>query len=203
MKSAGIFGGSFNPVHNGHLYLADTALEKLSLDKIYFVPSNIPPHKSDSEYAPAHHRLNMLRLATEYSPYFEVSDFEIRREGISYTINTVEYFRSILSDYKLFLMTGSDMLMIFDKWREFERILEKTTLAVVSRNPDDAEILHKKADSLSEYGEIIIIDVPPYPVSSTEIRKNIRNNQDFSCNLPQKVVQYIQLNKLYNTDNQL
>ena len=119
----GIFGGSFNPVHNGHTHLAKTAAAEFSLDRIFFVPSRISPHRSMTEYAAAEDRLEMLRLACANEPLFEVCDYELRSDRVSYTIYTIEYFRSRFPDDELFLLVGSDMLLSFDKWFCYEKIL--------------------------------------------------------------------------------
>lgn len=193
----GLFGGSFNPIHNGHIHLAKTINSVVGLDKLIFIPSKISPHKSNEEYVSNEHRFNMCKLAIEDIQNFEVSDFELTRDGISYTIYTVRYFKEKYPNDELFLLIGSDMLLTFDQWREYQEIMSKVTLAVISREDGDYNSLLKKAENLSRYGKILIPDITPIEVSSTEIRKNIRFNQDYSCNLDEKVVQYIKSNNLY------
>ena len=193
----GIYGGSFNPVHNGHIHLALTAVKELGLDKLYLVPSKISPHRSSDEYVPEHDRLEMLKLACKVSDVLEVSDYELNSERVSYTIYTVEEFRRRFPDAELFLLVGSDMLQIFEKWNRFEDILKECTLAVVSRNKGDIPELEKKADTLRQYGSIIVCHTPPIEISSTEIRKKIAKNQKYSCYLDENVVQYIRLKNLY------
>lgn len=193
----GIFGGTFNPVHNGHIHLAKAAYEWLKLDKLIIVPSNIPPHKSSEGICPNSIRLQMCRLAFSDHINFEVSDYEMERAGKSYSIYTVEHFRQMYPQSDLFLIVGSDMFLSFDKWYRYEQILKTVSLAVVSRNVDDIRLLEDKADDLSVYGDTYIIRVPSYPVSSTEIRGKIKNGEKYSCYLPEKVVQYISLNNLY------
>lgn len=193
----GIYGGSFNPVHNGHIHLALSAAEELQLDRIFLVPSLISPHRSSAEYAPSGDRLEMLRVACAVSDKLDVCDYEIKSERKSYTIYTVEEFRRRFPDDELFLLVGSDMLMIFETWNRFEEILQETTLAVVSRKDGDRESLVKKAHELRKYGKIIICSAQPLEISSTEIRKKIAKNENFSCYLDKNVVQYITSNKLY------
>lgn len=197
----GIYGGSFNPVHNGHIHLAETAMKDFRLDKIFFVPSRISPHKSSDEYASGADRLAMLRLATSGNENFHVSDYELKSNRVSYSIYTVEHFHNIFRGDEIFLLIGSDMLMSFDTWFFYKRILEKSSLIVVSRNENELDELRKKARELSAYGEILISSAPPEVISSTEIRKKILKNSDFSCYLDKKVVQYIGLKKLYTADN--
>lgn len=194
----GIYGGSFNPVHNGHIHLALTAAKELELDKVYLVPSGISPHRSSAEYASGDDRLEMLRLASEPYEKLGVCDFEIRREGKSYTICTVEEFRRRFPDDELFLLVGSDMLMCFDSWNRFEDILREVTLVVVSRKDGDADALRQKADELRKFGKILVSGSHPVEISSTEIRKNFSKNEKFSCYLDKNVVQYIRSKNLYS-----
>ncbi|MDE6519722.1 MAG: nicotinate (nicotinamide) nucleotide adenylyltransferase [Ruminococcus sp.] len=193
----GIYGGSFNPVHNGHINLAVSAVNELKLDKLYFVPSGISPHRSSAEYASGDDRLKMLKLACRVSEKLDVCDYEIRKDRKSYTIYTVEEFRRRFPHDELFLLVGSDMLMIFETWNQFEDILKEVTLAVVSRKSGDIAELEKKAESLRKYGNIIVCSAEPLEISSTEIRKKIEKNEKLSCYLDENVVQYITSNKLY------
>lgn len=197
----GIYGGSFNPVHKGHIHLAETAVRDFGLDKVYFVPSGISPHRSIDEYVSGEDRLEMLRLVTSGKPFFGVSDYELKNDRISYSLYTVEHFRNKFPADRLFLLVGSDMLMSFDKWYCFEKILSQATLIVVSRKSGDIDSLRRKADELSVYGEILISSALPEVISSTEIRKNFRKNSDFACYLDENVVQYIRLKGLYMGDN--
>ncbi len=193
----GIYGGSFNPVHNGHIHLALSAVNELNLDKIFLVPSLISPHRSSAEYAPPDDRLEMLRLACNVSERLDVCDYEIKSDRKSYTIYTVKEFRRRFPDDELFLLVGSDMLMIFETWNQFEEILKETTLAVVSRKDGDRKELEKKAQELQKFGKIIVCHAQPLEISSTEIRKKIAKNENFSCYLEKNVVQYITSNNLY------
>ncbi|MBO4523691.1 MAG: nicotinate-nucleotide adenylyltransferase [Ruminococcus sp.] len=194
----GIYGGSFNPVHNGHIHLAETAVKEFSLDRLYFVPSKKSPHRSIAEYAPDVDRLEMLRLAAKVNDRLFVSDYEIKSDRVSYTIYTVEHFRKEFPEDELFLLVGSDMLLSFDTWHRFDEILSNVTLCVVSRESGDLPELKKKAQDLSKYGKIIVSEAPPTEVSSTLVRKKIAKNEDFSCYLDENVVQYIRSVGLYS-----
>lgn len=193
----GIFGGSFNPVHRGHIHLAESVRDSLGLDRVIFVPSKISPHKSSSEYVSEEHRLNMLKIAVENKKCFEVSDYELNCERVSYSVYTVKHFREIYPDDELYLLIGSDMLLCFDKWYCFKEIMAEVTLAVTSRQDGDFGELYQKADELSAFGRIIINKTEPFPLSSTEIRKKIMKNHNYTCYLDKNVVQYITLNNLY------
>lgn len=193
----GIYGGSFNPVHNGHIHLAESAADELSLDKVYLVPSRISPHRSSDEYVSGEDRMAMLELACRGHERLVPCGFELKNDRKSYTIYTVEEFRRRYPDDELFLLVGSDMLMCFDEWMYFEDILKQTALVAVSRNDGDREQLEKKAEELRKFGNILICSAPPVEVSSTEIRKKIAKNEKFSCYLDENVVQYISLRKIY------
>ena len=193
----GIYGGSFNPVHNGHMHLAETAMKEFGLDRIYFVPCRISPHRFDGDYVSGADRLEMLRLACGNRQEFQVSRYELENQRTSYSIYTVEHFRRKFPDDELFLLVGSDMLLSFEKWYRFEDILKNVTLAVMSRNQGDRDILLEKAQKLGEYGRIIIGKSAPLVISSTEIRKKIAKNENYSCYLDENVVQYIKSENLY------
>lgn len=193
----GIYGGSFNPIHNGHIRNAESAAKELGLDRVFFVPSRISPHRSSEDYVSGEDRLEMVRLACEDRDDFIPCDFELRQDGVSYSIYTVEYFRRRFPDDELFLIVGSDMLMSFDKWYRFEDILGEVTLCASTRSGDDLGELRRKAHDLGRYGRVIVTGSCPIVVSSTEIRKKIAKNEDFTCYLNENVVQYIRLRKLY------
>lgn len=193
----GIYGGSFNPIHNGHIRNAQSAAEELGLDRIFFVPSRISPHRSSEDYVSGEDRLEMVRLACGDIEGFIPCDFELRREGVSYSVYTVEYFRRRFPDDELFLIVGSDMLMCFDKWYRFEDILREVTLCASTRSGDDLGELCGRAEELRKFGRVIVTKSCPIVVSSTEIRKKIAKNEDFTCYLNENVVQYIRLKKLY------
>lgn len=195
----GIYGGSFNPVHKGHIHLARSAKRDFGLDRVYLVPSRTSPHRSSAEYASGRDRMEMLRLACENEDGFEVCGYELENDRVSYTVYTVEYFRSLFPEDELFLLVGSDMLLCFDSWYRFEEILSAAAVCVVSRNNGDMEELRKKAEELRKFGEILISSSMPEVVSSTEIRKKIAKNENFTCYLDENVVQYIRSRGLYST----
>lgn len=197
MAKIGLFGGSFNPIHNGHINLAVSVRNELKLDKVIFIPSGTAPHKSSNEYVSAEERLEMCRLALEEYDDFEISDYEIRRQGKSYTVYTVRHFKQLYPYDELVLMVGSDMLLTFDQWYEYREILGKVTLAAISRCGTDLNQLYKMSEKLSLFGKTIVVNASAVTISSTKIRKMIKNNEDISCYLNGKVVKYIMLKNLY------
>lgn len=198
MKRIGIYGGSFDPVHRGHLHLAETAVEKLLLNEIIFMPARISPFKQEKpDVTSGSHRMRMLQLAVEDREDMSVSDHELRQEGVSYTVYTLRHMRELHPDSQLVLLMGSDMLMSFERWYCWQEIMEIAELGCASRNEGDGEVLRKKAEFLSEFGRVSIFSEEALPMSSTEIRNALKKNEDCSCYLPEKVVQYIVKHHLY------
>ncbi len=197
MGRTGLFGGTFNPIHSGHIHLAEESFKALKLDRMFLIPSNIPPHKQAENLCSGEQRAEMVRLALKGMEGFEVSDFEIKSEGKSYSYYTVKHFREQYPDDELFLIVGSDMFLSFDTWFKFEEILKEVTLAVVSREYNDRKMLEEKALELEKFGRTKIIDTNALPISSTEVRRRIQSGENYSCYLSENVVQYIRLNGLY------
>ncbi len=193
----GIFGGSFNPPHNGHLHLANCVHDALHLDEVWLVPAKQPPHKSAAAYAPAEDRLAMCRLAAEEIPWMRAEDFELRQDAVSYSYYTVTHFAKLYPDAEFFLLIGGDMLKSFTQWYRWQDILQYTALAAIAREPDEYVQLEKSAAELRQYGEIHLLNVETITVSSTKIRENVRKRQNNSCYLPKKIVQYINERNLY------
>ena len=200
----GLFGGSFNPIHNGHLHLARSVKEECGLEQVLLMPTGTPPHKSAAEYADAHHRLAMCRLAAAPYDWMTVSDDEIKKNGKSYTVETLRDLHQQRPDVQWTLMIGSDMLMTFDSWYCWQEILSLADVCAVSRNGADAPFLRQKAWALSLAAglpltepRIRVLSVPPFPISSTQIRAKVQKNENCSCLLPENVVQYMDENGLY------
>lgn len=201
----GIFGGTFNPVHNGHLRAAREFMRQAALSRLYVVPDRIPPHKQLEHGDDPMLRLSMTRLAFEYAPEFAegavVSDFEIRAEGKSYTYHTLRHFKEMgFSD--LYLYCGTDMLLTFDEWHRFRDILSMCTLAYAARERQDEAlgrlVAEKKAFLSEQYGaRIIDLSFDPIEISSSEIRQMIRRGDDASRYLPAPVWKLIKERGLY------
>ena len=197
MRKTGIFGGSFNPVHNGHIHLAQSVMQQLEFDRIILMPANIPPHKQYDDYIDGSDRLEMCRLASEGIQGIEVSDWEISQNNISYSYNTVMHFRETCPGDKLYLLAGSDMLLSFDTWFRYRDILAEAALAIVSREKNDSLQLASKKHELEKYGEIIIVNAEPLVISSTQIRKSIKNHQSSTIYKAKKIIRRIDLFRLF------
>ena len=193
-RKIGLFGGSFDPIHNGHLQIAARAQEQLFIDRIIFIPAAIPPHKQHLTLTDENHRLRMTQLAIEKYSDFEVSAVEIERSGISYTIDTLLYFRMKynLSKEQLQFIIGADSLVNFHKWREPEKILENCQLVVYDRKGAN---LNSVSDELRK--KVHFLNAPLINLSSTAVRNKIKTGDDLIKLLPEKVVEYIFKNGLY------
>lgn len=197
MQKIGIFGGTFNPFHLGHIFIAEFFFKNCCLDKCIFVPSFISPFKINSNlvYEDNHNQLAILNLALENFPNFFIDDFEISRREISYTYLTIEHFLNMYPDDELYLLIGSDQAEKFHLWKNWEFILESTTLAIANRNSDINSEFQFQKDKPN--CQVICLKNPIIDISSTQIRYNIKNGIDCSKLLNQKVYQYILKNNLY------
>lgn len=192
MKIA-ILGGTFDPPHLGHLILADTVLKELNYDKVLFIPSKIPPHKNISGEVSNVDRLNMLKLSIEDDKRFSFDDYELKSEGISYSIKTLNYlYQNYNIDGKIALIIGADLIKDFHKWKEPKEISELANIVAVNR--EENENLFK--ENIEKY-KIKIIIAPRIDISSTLIRERIKKNKAFRYFLNDKVYDYIISNKLY------
>ena len=172
-----LYGGSFNPPHLGHAEAAYTVYEELKPDKLLIIPANIPPHKEMEEGCPsAEERLELCRLAFAEIPGAEVSDIEVRREGRSYTADTVEQLRAEYPEDELILVMGTDMLLCFEDWYRFEYLLRECCLAVLAREDNqELELLEKMRLLQKEHGaKVILLSHTPLAMSSSEIRERLR-----------------------------
>ena len=202
MKQLGLFGGSFNPIHNGHLHLVKAVRRALRLDGIVLMPTGEAPHKDSSAYAPAADRLAMCRLAAEPYPWLSVSDYEMKKPGKSYTVETLRHLTGTGPDTAWTLLIGSDMLLTFTEWNSWEEILSMARLCAVSRETGDLPRLREYAADLRKTvpgARIRVLSADALPLSSTEIRAKLQKNGDCSCLLPRNVVQYICQKRLYGT----
>ena len=184
----GILGGTFNPVHIGHLILAEETREKLSLDKVVFVPAYLPPHKDNSDIASAKHRYNMLKLATKSNKKFTVSQIELKRSGRSYTIDTVKEFKKAYPDDELYFITGSDLLKYLEEWKDLSEII-KIVKFIVATRPGYA------LEKIPAYIQTVAIRA--VDVSAFEIRSCIKNGLSFRYLVPETVSDYIKKKGLY------
>ncbi len=186
----GVYGGTFDPLHVAHLIIAEFAREKYSLDKILFVPSYIPPHKRSREITPAKHRLAMLGLGVEGNDFFDICDYEIRKKGTSYTVDTLNWLRQKyhLTREMLFLIIGADNMVDFHLWKQPEQIVEMAQLVVAGR---------PNYDKSSNRFKALALDAPLLEISASSIRAFVKQGRSIKYLTPPAVEAYIQKHKLY------
>lgn len=185
----GLLGGTFNPIHNGHLAFAEGAVRKLCLDKVIFIPAYIPPHKRPDRLAYSEDRFKMIELAITGRSEFEISRYEIDKGQITYTVDTVEYFRnSYPKDTEFYFLIGADSLRELDIWKDIGR-LSRLCRFVVGDRPGFGRN--------SKHSWIERIDITPVDVSSSQIRRRIKEGKAISGLLPKAVGDYIIKNNLY------
>ena len=198
-----LFGGTFDPIHNGHIDLARRFARLLSLDRVILMPTFVPPHKLRCEMAPAIDRLAMCRLACAPYAELEVSDLEINRRGASFTVLTLEQLHRQYPDSELFLLTGADMFLTLGTWYRFADIARMATLCAAPRDTADAAVLRTHARELEAQGarcEVAEFTVPAW--SSTDVRERLRRGEDVRDRIPQAVAEYIAAHDLYTQNKQ-
>jgi len=191
----GIMGGTFNPIHQGHLVAAEVIWDEFKLDEVLFVPSGRPPHKENDEIAPPEHRWMMTVLATATNEHFSASPIEIKRKGESYTYDTILELKKIYGeDTECFFITGADAIAEISTWHKAENLPEVTKFIAASRPGYklDMEKIHPRFRKCT-----YLVEVPALAISSTEIRKRIKRGQTIKYLLPEAVEKYIYKNHLY------
>lgn len=189
----GIIGGTFNPIHYGHLVSASEVCSKFKLDKVIFVPSSLNPLKNTSNLAEAHHRLKMIKLAIAGNPLFEVSDIEIKRGGISYTIDTIkELVKKYGKDTNIYFIIGIDAFLEINSWVAPDALLKMCKFIVTTRPGYDVKKAKQIFKKHTETMEITYLEI-----SSSDIRKRIKSGSSIKYLLPERVENYIQKHKLY------
>ncbi len=192
MKAVGILGGTFDPIHLGHLITAQKVIVLRNLEKIIFVPCNISPHKTEEKFSSAGHRLNMLRLAINDIPYFDYSDTELKRSGISYMVDTLNELNKV---YPLLeLIIGYDNIKKFNTWKNPDEILSVATLIVMKRKVEK-EIETKDMF----YNSAVFIETPFVDIKATDIRERVKNNLPIDFLVTPEVKNYIYKNNLYKS----
>lgn len=199
MKKIAMFGGTFNPVHNGHIELALCAVRQLNLDKVLLIPTHTPPHKRYREEITARQRWEMCRLAVDGYKNLEVSDLEIRRPGASYTVNTLRELHQNFPDAEIYLITGADMFLTVQNWKSAADIFSLAVICGVPRDQEKEKTLKEHEAVLRrEFGaKTALLHMPLIPISSTEIRERIRNNLSIGEWVPPRVERYIREHHLY------
>lgn len=198
MRKIAVFGGTFNPIHEGHLHLCRECDKVLGFDEILLMPTNVPPHKKPDHLLSNEDRLAMCRLACEWQEKIRVSDLEMQMQGVSYTVYTVKELRKQYPDAELYWIVGSDMLLSFHQWYQYEEILKEISLVAGAREAGEYEQMSRYAtDTLSGY-RVYVIPIKAVEVSSTEIREQLVKGEKPKL-LPEAVYAYIMEKGLFGT----
>ena len=195
----GVFGGTFNPVHKGHIMLAEYCMDSVGLDRIIMIPTAVPPHKISNNLASENDRLNMCKLACRGKENFFVSDIEIKRQGKSYTYETLTQLKEIYPDDHLYTIMGADMFLTLDRWKNPEIIFEKSSIITIPRDEENKHELENFYNKVLKAmgASSVILPNPVMSVSSTFIRKNLDNFNLIRDMLDKGVYDYIIKNNLY------
>lgn len=198
-KKIGLMGGTFNPIHYGHLLIAENAYEQFGLDEVIFIPTGRSPHKDARQILDAKGRIEMIRLAIAGNPHFTCSDYEVRKEGISYTFQTIQAFYEHIGDSGLYFIMGADSLAYFDSWMRPDEISRMSTiLAAVRDGLNMEELLPIREELYRKYGtKIGFINTPNFSVSSRMIRQRICSRQTIRYLVPDVVEQYLKEHHVY------
>ena len=192
----GLFGGTFDPVHVGHLILAEACREACALDRVWFVVAGTPPHKPSGR-TPVADRLEMVRIAVAGHPAFEVSEIEAHASGPNYSFETVEAIHGERPDDELFFLIGADSLADFPTWRHPERIAELATIVVVNRPGIDPEVVAEPIDLGPSARPLLAVDVPPIGIASSDLRRRVAEGRSIRYRVPRGVEAYIEEAGLY------
>ena len=195
-----ILGGSFNPIHKGHLKMAECAHNQFGLDDIVVMPNKTTYYKENIEFVSDEDRLSMIRLAIEGESYLSVSDMEILRGGVTHTIDTIREFERLYPGVKLYFVIGGDSLAWVDRWVSAKELLESVTFLTAVRGENDIERsmdIIRRIKSEHPKSQIELLNMEDYPVSSSGIREKIKCGEDVSDVLPDKVYDYILEHGLY------
>ncbi|UFJ38896.1 nicotinate-nucleotide adenylyltransferase [Brevibacillus humidisoli] len=189
-RQIGIMGGTFDPIHCGHLLAAEQAREQAALDEIWFLPTHIPPHKPGEEITAAHHRLRMVELATADHPAFQVNRIELDRSGPSYTVDTMRQLTREYPDTRFSFIIGGDMVSILPQWHRFSELVQLVRFIGLHRPGSTYD-----RQSLASY--VTFVEMPLWDVSSTMIRNKVKAGSTIRYLVPEAVERYIKENRLY------
>jgi nicotinate-nucleotide adenylyltransferase len=190
MPKVGIFGGTFDPIHLGHLITAQSVREIRKLEKIIFIPAFISPHKSDAKTSSAEDRLNMIKFAIDGIPFFDYSDLEIKKGGVSFTIDTLRELKNRYDELELII--GYDNIFSFHTWKDPDEIMKLTKLVVLKRKSSHPPQFEDKY-----YQQAIFVQTRGIEISATDLRERVKNGLPINFLVPPKVMEYINNHKLY------
>jgi nicotinate-nucleotide adenylyltransferase len=196
MKNIGIFGGTFNPPHRGHIVAVNEFVKAFKLDEMHIIPAGIPPHKDVAEQVSGEDRLFMARLAF---PNYEVLNIEIKKEGKSYTAETIEQLKTENKNSNFYLLMGTDMFLTLQDWYKPDIIFKNCIVAPMERHQNELEKIEQHSEFLTQKfnAKIKALKLEPFEISSTEIREKIKKNEEIKGLVSEEVLEYIKLKGLY------
>ncbi len=200
IKDLAVFGGTFNPIHKAHIYIIEQFLIKYKVDKFLIIPTGIPPHKNYTAQVSNEDRLNMCNLAVKHIPQVQVSDIEIKRQGKSYTYETLQELKKVYKKANIYFLMGADMFKSFNSWKNPEEILALASICVIPRDNDEQKtLLYYKNEISSLYStvDIDILNIDVCNISSTQVRKCIKEDKYIGDIVSNDVFNYIIENSLY------
>ncbi len=201
MKKVGIMGGTFNPIHYGHLFLAENAYEQIGLDQVLFMPSKNPPHKAKPEFISDQQRVEMISNAIIDNPHFSLSTIELEREGMTYTADTLMILTKEHPDTEYYFIVGADSLFMMQNWKDPQIIFDHSIVVAASRDNVEKEQMHQQASYLNGIfnANILILEMPTIQIASAVIRDRVASNKTIRYYVPDAIDAYIAKNRLYTT----
>ncbi|SDY86638.1 nicotinate-nucleotide adenylyltransferase [Tindallia californiensis] len=201
-RKVGILGGTFDPIHTGHLFIAQTALDEAALDEVIFIPSGCPPHKKNNEVTKASCRLQMVTEAIGSNPYFSVSELDINKNKTGYTYDLLILLTEKYPEVSFYFIMGADSFMEIKTWYRYDELLTMVGFIVMKRKGYNSEEMDYQTGIFKKTHQtrIVILDSPKLEISSSEIRNRIKTNKSIKYLLPEKVEMYIYQNHLYDKD---
>lgn len=195
----GIYGGTFNPIHKGHLHIVEAFRKGLGLDRVLLIPTRVPPHKAAPDLASPQDRFAMCQLAIQGQPWLELSDMEMRREGKSYTAETLEELSALYPQDQFYLLMGEDMFLTLGRWYRPETIFSLASVCTAPRSVHGMDALREKAlEYTGTFHARCFLDHIPYlPISSTQVRQAVARGEDVASLVPEAVARYIRERGLY------
>ena len=199
----GIMGGTFDPIHNGHLMLGKYAYKQFALDQIWFMPNGNPPHKaSESIESQTKHRVEMVKLAIQDTDYFSLQPYEVENRDVHYSYKTMEHFKAVYPEYEFYFIIGADSLFDIEKWRLPERLLKTCVMLAAYRDEKGTEEMMSQIQYLNQKYEadIRLLNTPNVDISSSEIRKRLKDGISIQGMVPESVKDYIEAKQLFKDD---
>ena len=205
IKSLGILGGTFDPIHNGHLVAAEYARDTCNLDKIIFIPSARPPHKDNQEVLNSEYRYRMVEMAIRDNPSFMVSDLELARTGYSYTVETIDYYIKRFPGVDIYFILGVDALLLINTWKDVNRLVGLCKFIVVTRpgyKLDKSQNCFRDISAVL-WDNIRVLAIPGLDISSSDIRRRVSRGETIKYLLPASVEEYIINQRLYSGEESI